>query len=91
MDVVDGWPLALCDGRTAKLSDCIESEYITSEAVRLSLLPKYSEQYQFYYLSQMTRDEALVFKIFDSEAVGSNTTSSHTCCKLNRKPKVCLL
>ncbi|KAF8544824.1 hypothetical protein BDD12DRAFT_800806 [Trichophaea hybrida] len=34
---------------------------------RRNFLAKYNENFRFYYLSNMTKDEVCVFKVFDSE------------------------
>lgn len=47
-------------------ADLLEVEFINADYVRRSYLVKYSEQFRFYFLNRMTRDEVCVFKVFDS-------------------------
>ena len=60
------WPLAVCDASTVTLDDLDELEYVTDEFVRSSYLAKWSDKFRFYYLSKMTTQEVVIFKIFDS-------------------------
>jgi hypothetical protein len=61
--------LAVCDGRTVNRSDLIEVEFIDDGFIRRNFMAKYSENYRFYYLHQMTKEEVVVFKVFDSASV----------------------
>ncbi|QPG96274.1 hypothetical protein C2857_003717 [Epichloe festucae Fl1] len=77
---VQQWPLAVCDGRTVGLDSLDELEYVSEEFVRRSYLARWSDSYRFHYLSNMTSDEVVVFKIFDSAfhvPQGSKTPGSH--------------
>ena len=63
---MEQWPLGVCDSRTVTLGDMDELHYVTEAFTRRSYLAKWSDAYRFHYLSRMTPDEAVVFKIFDS-------------------------
>ncbi len=59
--MVEDWPLAVCDARTATIADLVEFEFITDEFVRLSYLAKWNNKVPFP-LSQP--DDYLLIKGF---------------------------
>jgi hypothetical protein len=66
-------PLALCDGRTVKAQDCVAADTILDfPGSRLgrteATLFRYNTEQRWYYFPNMTRDEVIVFKDFDSDA-----------------------
>ncbi|KAI1392899.1 uncharacterized protein F4822DRAFT_145843 [Hypoxylon trugodes] len=67
--VVEDLPLALCDARTVSQEDLVETEFINTDDIRRSYMVKYSDSFQFHYLSRMTKDEICIFKVFDSADV----------------------
>ncbi|KAM6486197.1 hypothetical protein HDV62DRAFT_387601 [Trichoderma sp. SZMC 28011] len=77
-DVVEDWPLAICDARTVTTSDLVELEFVTDELVKLSYLARWNENYRFYYLSEMTNRDACIFKIFDSASFENRKDASAT-------------
>jgi len=65
--------LALCDGRTVAGEDTVEFDVtIGAEGVPgntfVSRVCLYSAAHHWYYFSNLTRDEVIVFKAFDSDA-----------------------
>ncbi len=65
-------PLAVCDARTLKPEDLIEADAIFDVTDRPEWsfegwLVRYSPRHRWSYFSNMTRDEALVFKTSDSD------------------------
>ena len=66
-------PLALCDGRTIEVHDCVAAETILdfpgSRSGRTeATLYRYNTRQQWYYFPDMSRDEVVVLKDFDSDA-----------------------
>lgn len=63
-------PLILCDGRTVSEDDCIPMIFHGPEGSRNELVKsragRFRATHQWYYLSDMTPDEILIFKGFDS-------------------------
>lgn len=59
----------MCDARTAKPSDLVSSVHVSADYPRRNYFVKYSEEFQFYYLSKMTKEEVCAFMVFDSKAV----------------------
>ncbi|KAK3354068.1 hypothetical protein B0T25DRAFT_591330 [Lasiosphaeria hispida] len=72
VEVVQDYPLAMCDSRTVKPSDLVHSAHVSSDYVRRNYLVKYSKDFRFYYLSKMTKSEICAFVVFDSLAVGKD-------------------
>ena len=66
-------PLALCDGRTVKAQDCVAADTILDfPGSRLGRIEatvcRYNAEQRWYYFPDMTRDEVILFKDFDSDA-----------------------
>lgn len=65
-------PLALCDARTVQAHDCVPADTILdfpgSRPGRTeTTLCQYNTDHRWYYFPDMTRDEVIVFKDFDSD------------------------
>jgi hypothetical protein len=71
-DPPQDYPLALCDSRTIDLADIVPIEYHLQSGPRdvtyRSRGARYSERHAWWYFPDMTRDEMIVFKGFDSAA-----------------------
>lgn len=71
-------PLAICDGRSIPQQGFIRVErrykYRTGEVYHIAHNPAH----EWYYFPQMTRDEALVFKVFDSDAGKPSRFTAHS-------------
>jgi hypothetical protein len=66
-------PLALCDGSTVETHDCVSADTILdfpgSRVGRTeATLLRYNANHRWYYFPDMTRDEVVVLKDFDSDA-----------------------
>jgi hypothetical protein len=64
--------LAICDGRTVANEDTVEFDVaIGPEEIPgntfVSRVVRYSAAHEWYYFSNLTRDEVIVFKAFDSD------------------------
>lgn len=60
-------PLALCDGKTVLPEDLVVFEIHYPNRVGENYFAKYSDRHAMYYYPDMTRDEALLIKQWDSQ------------------------
>jgi hypothetical protein len=71
-------PLGICDGRSIPQKGFIRVErrykYRTGEVYHIA----YDPAHVWYHFPQMTRDEALVFKVFDSDASKPSRFTAHS-------------
>lgn len=71
-------PLAIADARTVAEQDLLVSERRYPDRVGQTYRLKYNPAHQWYYFPEMRRDEALVFKVFDSKKDGRARFVPHT-------------
>lgn len=76
--VVESEPLAMCDGRTIPKSGFIRNERRYRDRTAETYHIAHNPAHRWYYFPQMTRDEALVFKVFDSDASAGVRFTAHT-------------
>ncbi len=71
-------PLALCDGRTIPEEGFIPYQrryrYRTGETYHIA----YNPAHRWFWFPQMTREEALVFKVYDTDAAAGVRFTAHT-------------
>ncbi len=70
-------PLALCDARSVAPADLVESDIYYPARRGEIYQALHNERQRWWYFSAMTRDEALVFKQFDSDAAGGSVFTPH--------------
>jgi hypothetical protein len=75
---VETFPLALCDARSMVFEDFVISERRYPDRIGQTYAVKYNPKHQWYWFPLMRRDEALVFKVFDSEKNGGARWTAHT-------------
>jgi hypothetical protein len=75
---VESFPLAICDARTLSTDDLVVSERRYPDRVGQTYAIKYSPQHQWYWFPRMRREEALVFKVYDSMKDGRARWTAHT-------------
>lgn len=75
---VESFPLALCDARSMAPKDFIISERRYPNRVGQTYAVTYNPQHRWYWFPRMRRDEALVFKVFDSLKDGRARWTAHT-------------
>ncbi|KAB5562831.1 hypothetical protein GE09DRAFT_761510 [Coniochaeta sp. 2T2.1] len=80
---IEDCPLALCDGSTVQAKDLLIADHVTRTYVGETVYPMYNDQSRWYYLSEQTRDEVLLFKIFDSDEAVPARYVPHTSFELN--------
>jgi hypothetical protein len=70
--------LALCDATTVDANDLVASERRASDRIGELELVSWNPAHRWYYYPEMTRDEALLIKTFDSSVDGPARRSIHT-------------
>jgi hypothetical protein len=75
---VETFPLAICDARSIAPDDFVVSERRYPNRIGQTYAITYNPAHRWYWLPRMRRDEALVFKVFDSLTDGSARWSAHT-------------
>ncbi|CAI6332468.1 unnamed protein product [Periconia digitata] len=63
---VENWPLGLADGSNISLNDFLETDHVRRKYVGASLNLMHRPEYQWHYLKDQMKDEAILFKNFDS-------------------------
>jgi len=71
-------PLAIADAKSIATEDLLVAERRYPHRVGQTYRLKYSPQHRWFYFPEMRRDEALVFKVFDSENDGRARFTPHT-------------
>lgn len=75
---VETFPLAICDARTLSPDDLIVSERRYPNRVGQTYAIRYNPQHQWYWFPRMRREEALVFKVYDSLKDGRARWTAHS-------------
>jgi hypothetical protein len=72
------FPMAIADGRTVPQADYIGVDIVYPDRVGEIYQNVHSQGQQWYYFSNMRRDEALLLKCFDSARDGRTRYTAHT-------------
>ena len=75
---VETFPLAICDARTLSLENLVVSERRYPNRVGQTYAITYNPKHAWYWFPRMRRDEALVFKVYDSLRDGRARWTAHT-------------
>jgi hypothetical protein len=75
---VETLPLAICDARSVSPEDFVISERRYPNRVGQTYAIKYNPRHRWYWFPRMRRDEALVFKVYDSLTDGRARWTAHT-------------
>ena len=75
---VESFPLAICDARTVSTDDLVISERHYPNRVGQTYAITYNPQHKWFWFPQMRREEAIVFKVYDSEKDGRARWTAHT-------------
>jgi hypothetical protein len=75
---VETFPLAICDARSVAFEDFIISERRYPNRIGQTYAVKYNPKHHWYYFPRMRREEALVFKVYDSLGDGRARWTAHT-------------
>jgi len=71
-------PLAIADAKSVAMEDCLVAERRYPHRVGQTYRLKYSPNHRWFYFPEMRRDEALVFKVYESEKDGRARFTPHT-------------
>jgi hypothetical protein len=71
-------PLALADARSVAPEDLLVAERRYPHRVGQTYRVKYNPRHRWFYFPELTRDEAIVFKVYDSEKDGRARFTPHT-------------
>jgi hypothetical protein len=75
---VETYPLAMADARTLSPDDMIISERHAPGRIGQTYAISYNPEHKWFWFPRMRREEALVFKVFDSEKDGHARWTAHT-------------
>lgn len=75
---VETHPLAICDARTVCDDDLVISERRYPDRIGQTYAITYNPRHVWYWFPRMRREEALVFKVFDSLKDGRARWTAHT-------------
>ncbi len=75
---VETYPLAIADARTLSPADMIVSERRAPGRIGQTYAIKYNPAHKWYWFPRMRREEAYVFKVFDSMKDGRARWTAHT-------------
>ena len=71
-------PLAIAHARSLRPADLIAAERRYPNRAGETYQVAYNPDHQWFYFPQMARDEALVFKVYDSDTAGRARFTAHT-------------
>src|SRR5204863_389817 len=71
-------PLALADARSVAPEDLLISERRYPDRVGQTYRLKYNPAHRWFYFPELARDEAIVFKVYDSATDGRARFTPHT-------------
>jgi len=75
---VETFPLGICDARSLSADDLIVSERRYPDRIGQTYAITYNPAHRWYWFPRMRRDEALVFKVYDSRRDGVARWTAHT-------------
>jgi hypothetical protein len=75
---VETHPLAICDANSVSTDDFVISERRYPNRVGQTYSVKHNPNHHWYWFPRMRRDEALVFKVYDSMQEGTARWTAHT-------------
>jgi hypothetical protein len=71
-------PLALCDARSIAPNDVVATQFVNAGRVGEVALFRANRDHRWFYFPQMTPDEVILIKIYDSLEDGTARLSAHT-------------
>jgi len=75
---VETFPLAICDARSVAADDFVISERRYPNRIGQTYAVTYNPEHRWYWFPLMRREEALVFKVYDSLRDGRARFTAHT-------------
>ena len=70
--------LAVCDAQTVKFDELVGSDLVYPNRVGETYSVKYNPEHRWFYVPEMTADEILLLKCFDSQTDGRARFAPHT-------------
>jgi len=86
VDPVQDYPLALCDARSIRQADLVDTERRAPNHTGEIQLAVHDAAHHWFYFPAMRPDEVLLFKTFDSANGGNNPCSIHSAIRLAHAP-----
>ena len=71
-------PLAICDARTLAPGDLIAADLRYADRMGEIYQIAYNPEHRWYYFPRMTRDEAVIFKVYDSDPDVTAAFTAHS-------------
>ena len=75
---VETFPLAICDAKSLAPADLVVSERRYPDRIGQTYAITYNPAHRWYWFPRMRREEALVFKVYDSRQDGVARWTAHT-------------
>ena len=75
---VESFPLGICDARTLSTDDLVISERRYPNRAGQTYAITYNPRHKWLWFPRMRREEAIVFKVYDSEKDGRARWTAHT-------------
>ena len=75
---IESDPLGICDARSLAEQDLVISERRYPDRIGQTYQIAYNPDHEWYYFPRMARDEAMVFKVFDSATDGRARFTAHS-------------
>ncbi|MEK9661150.1 MAG: CmcJ/NvfI family oxidoreductase [Alphaproteobacteria bacterium] len=75
---IEADPLCIGDARSLDFADMIVAERRYPDRIGQTYRIQHNPKHEFYWFPKMTRDEAIVFKVFDSATDGRARWTAHT-------------
>lgn len=75
---IESDPLGICDARTLAPEDLVISERRYPDRIGQTYQIAFNPAHEWYYFPRMARDEAMVFKVFDSATDGRARFTAHS-------------
>lgn len=71
-------PLAVCDAGTVQFDDLVPTDLVYDHRVGETYSVRYNPEHRWFYIPEMTVDEVLLLKCFDSKTDGRARFAPHT-------------
>jgi len=75
---IETFPLAICDARSVQFTDFVISERRYPNRIGQTYAIKYNPAHRWFWFPRQQRNEAIVFKVYDSEKDGRARWTAHT-------------
>ena len=75
---VYNWPLALCDARSIDASDLVPTDLVYADKVGETYSFVHNAKHRWFYFPELSPEEVLLLKIFDSKTDGTARLTAHT-------------